>query len=259
MTSYLNEIPRQTNGSLYNYSLVNNGADFKIVVTFDGSQTATLIGEYKFTSNGLSVNDSEELPPPPPPPPPPPVDNNDVDYDLLTTEEEVLYSTNPNNDDSDNDGYLDGSEIVNLYSPVASGESLIDSGLVTTFTNSEFGYSLWYPSAWVADGMSGNLDVIVIATNSESGDVIYISVEENTNSLSIEERLENTRLEYPDLLTTTLGQNGLAAWQTTDKQKIFYFNDDYTYVLFYSLEEGVNPSFMTTFQMILNSFELIDD
>jgi len=266
---YLEAVPRRENGSHYDYTVLDQGDDFRFLIIFDGSQNPNTIGQYQFTKLGLSVYDPEEeeeeevnVLPPPPPPPPPPGNDTDVDQDELTIEEEMLYGTDPDDDDTDNDGYLDGIELVNLYDPISSGEVLQNSGLVATFINSQFGYRLLYPSTWVAEGFAGDLGRLIIAADSESGDMINIVAEEYTGDLSIAERLEAIRLAFPEdyenIVTTTFGQADLAAWQTIDQQKLIYINDNYSFLISYSVPLGSDPSFATTFQMILNSFELID-
>ena len=261
---YLEEIPRQENGNHYDYTVLDQGDNFRFLIIFDGSQNPNLTGQYQFTKLGLSVYDPEEEAEnngnntPPPPPPPPLVDNIDVDQDGLTSEEEALYGTDPNDDDTDNDGYLDGTELVNLYSPISSGEALVSSGLVTTFVNSQFDYRLLYPSNWVADGLLGELDLIMISSDSETGDTFTVLAEENTEGWTAQEWLDNTQEDNQTLIATTFGQEALSAWQTADQNILVYINDRYRYLIVYTVASGADPSFATTFQMILNSFELID-
>lgn len=50
---------------------------------------------------------------------------NDIDHDGLTLVEEYEYHTDPTNADTDGDGYADGTEVNNGYSP--SGEGLMDT------------------------------------------------------------------------------------------------------------------------------------
>lgn len=54
---------------------------------------------------------------------------DDLDYDGLTGWEENLYRTDPNNPDTDNDGYLDGEEVAAGYDPTkpAPNDVLNDS------------------------------------------------------------------------------------------------------------------------------------
>ncbi|MEK7649161.1 MAG: Kazal-type serine protease inhibitor domain-containing protein [Patescibacteria group bacterium] len=49
----------------------------------------------------------------------------DSDKDLLADEDEKDYATNPNNPDSDGDGYIDGLEIENGYNPTGEGQLII--------------------------------------------------------------------------------------------------------------------------------------
>ena len=46
----------------------------------------------------------------------------DTDDDNLYDEEEAQYGTDPNNPDSDGDGYLDGEEVKNGYNPLGEGK-----------------------------------------------------------------------------------------------------------------------------------------
>lgn len=49
-------------------------------------------------------------------------DFTDEDRDGLSFDEEVTFGTNPTNDDTDYDGYLDGEEIKNSYDPLSKGD-----------------------------------------------------------------------------------------------------------------------------------------
>lgn len=61
-----------------------------------------------FSQSPLSKNGSNELEA---------VDESDDDKDGLTNQEEFFYNTDPQNSDTDGDGYLDGDEIKNGYNP----------------------------------------------------------------------------------------------------------------------------------------------
>jgi hypothetical protein len=47
--------------------------------------------------------------------------NNDADMDGLSDTREAVYGTDPNNPDSDGDGYLDGAEVDKGYNPLGQG------------------------------------------------------------------------------------------------------------------------------------------
>src|SRR3989338_302605 len=61
--------------------------------------------------------------------------NNDPDNDGLTNSEEDYWTTNPNNADTDGDGYLDGDEVVNGYDPLISGLTPIGGSVTDQFVN----------------------------------------------------------------------------------------------------------------------------
>ncbi len=77
------------------------------------------------------------------------IDSADSDADSLTDMEEEIFGTDPNVWDVDRDGYYDGQEIYNLYSPIDFAPTkLIDSGLVREYINPVWQYRLYYPSNW---------------------------------------------------------------------------------------------------------------
>lgn len=53
---------------------------------------------------------------------------SDEDGDDLIYRDEIIYKTDPNNHDSDGDGFNDGEEIKNGYNPIGEGE--LNSGVV---------------------------------------------------------------------------------------------------------------------------------
>ncbi|MDP2586486.1 MAG: hypothetical protein Q8P32_01825 [Candidatus Komeilibacteria bacterium] len=78
----------------------------------------------------------------------------DADIDGIWDGQETALGMNPNSGDSDNDGYADGTEIANNYSPLGAGKMITDDN----FAKSKAGYILlqyqnhgeaWY--VWPAD------------------------------------------------------------------------------------------------------------
>lgn len=49
-------------------------------------------------------------------------EKSDNDYDGLSNSFEMAIGTNPNDPDTDNDGYRDGTEVINGYNPLGSGK-----------------------------------------------------------------------------------------------------------------------------------------
>lgn len=55
---------------------------------------------------------------------------SDIDEDRVSTEDEINFGTNLDNNDTDGDGYYDGDEIQNGYSPLGPGRMMADAALV---------------------------------------------------------------------------------------------------------------------------------
>lgn len=72
--------------------------------------------------------------------------NKDTDNDGLNDQYEIdIYNTNPNNPDTDGDGYLDGEEVRNGYSPT-EGTVLEDSWEI--WRHNILGIEFIYPEKW---------------------------------------------------------------------------------------------------------------
>ena len=81
-------------------------------------------------------------------------DSVDGDADGLTDIEEELWGTNGASLDSDSDTFSDTVEIANLYNPAGvTPERLIEAGLVSTYINPEYQYSVYYPTTWLANAV----------------------------------------------------------------------------------------------------------
>lgn len=94
-----------------------------------------------------------------------PINSADVDQDGLTDAEEEFFSSDPGNRDSDQDGYLDGLEVRNLYSPQGFAPiKIIDSGFVREYTNPRWNYRLYYPVAWELDAVDAQQRQVLIST-----------------------------------------------------------------------------------------------
>ena len=187
--------------------------------------------------------------------------NLDEDQDNLTLAEESLYNTNQNNSDTDNDGYNDGSEIISLYNPLASSQKLVDSGLVSIYTNILYKYNILKPMPWVVQSLiEGDNSDIVFLNNSETGEFFSLKVIPNIDGLTLNnfrEIMEANLEPGVSLENYNLGNN--PALITNDALAVFMVTNDYVYSLEYVLGELDIINFATTFEMMLNSFELLED
>ena len=136
-----------------------------------------------------------------------------------------------------------------------------NSGLVTTFQNNDFNYSIFRPSTWVAQAIDPELREMVMLPDSETGEFVSITVGNNDQSLSLEqvgEELVNSGL-VNELLGFSLGkEQSLLALRSLDGFDVVFVNQDYVYLISYDVSEISTVNFATTFEMMLNSFKLIN-
>lgn len=92
-------------------------------------------------------------------------DTIDTDKDELADPAEELFTTDATLPDTDTDKYPDNHEIYHLYNPVGKEPmKLIDSGLVSVYTNPVFGYKLYYPKSWAVGNVDSSYKDILFST-----------------------------------------------------------------------------------------------
>lgn len=267
--SYVEKLPRQTSGDLYDFSSKDNGENFIIVVEFSG-ENPNIKGKYQMTKDGLGVympsaeennaeNTNNNGNTTPPPPPPPTSNNLDQDKDELSTEEELLFATDSNDADTDNDGYKDGVEIINLYNPLLSNQALKHSSLVKQFSNQTVKYLLLIPKNWLAETVDNNDLETTFTPDSSTGDFMNLNAEiANQQSL---QQWAQSQAGGNNLSSFTLGKESkISALQmkTSDEHIIFAKVNNYFIKFTYHIDSASNPFFNSTFLMMLNSFSLLN-
>lgn len=130
LSNALQELPGQINNALIH--TVSDGALIRIasspaVYLIQSGMKRHIVNERVFLANGYSWNsirtvtdDSIALPSGTPVT----FTGDDKDRDGLTATEEIACNTDPLNDDSDHDGYLDGQEVRNGYNPLGIGKGV---------------------------------------------------------------------------------------------------------------------------------------
>jgi flagellar basal body-associated protein FliL len=181
----------------------------------------------------------------------------DSDADKLTDVEEDLYQIERRTPDTDGDGYLDGDEIISGYNPkVAGGAKLETSGLVNQYSNPVFNYEVLYPTSWLARPEDQSLQVVLFMTSTE--EFMKISVEDNAEKLDLVNwylRLSpGADLNLLEKKTTAKGYDALVS-----PDKLTYYildpnTQDKVYVLTYNIGSLSQINFLSTFQMMVNSF-----
>jgi hypothetical protein len=207
-----------------------------------------------------STNCPADCPPPAPSPSPSPTallpSTLDTDKDGLTDEEEKIYTTDASKPDTDADGYADGLEVVNLYNPIGFAPVKIeDSGLVATYTNQTFNYSIFYPKTWIARALDEtNREVLF---TSATGEFVQVIVEDNLEHLSaldwyLAKVPEVTAAEVKPVVT----KSGLEGVQSQDELTVYFSYGDYIYAITYNIGEKTELNFKSTFEMMYKSFKL---
>lgn len=182
----------------------------------------------------------------------------DVDGDGLTNTEEFLYKTSRNRADSDEDGYVDGLEVLNLYNPAGTAPvRLMDSELVLLYQNESFGYQIFYPAEWLVRPIdASNREIIFRA---DSGEFIQVIVNENPEGLSARQwYLEQSQGLAPrqiesfsnDFFLGIISPDQLTLYLTlkeTPKPQALY-------IITYNIGTRSEANFKTTFKMMAKSF-----
>lgn len=174
----------------------------------------------------------------------------DSDRDGLTNQEETLYGTDAGEDDTDGDGFLDGSEVRSLYDP-NSGKRLSETAFVKLYANTAYRYSILQPVGWALGSLNG--DALVTFTTI-TGEFVQVSVQENSKRESARDwyRALNPSINPSSLkdisvgaLTGILGPDGLNVY-LADAQSI--------YQITYNVGVSDEANYLTTFTMMYTSF-----
>ncbi len=187
--------------------------------------------------------------------------SQDSDRDGLTDVEEKLYGTEIRRPDTDADGFVDGQEIINGFNPKAAGSSLLkNSGLVNTYSNPIFNYQILYLATWVARPTDQSLQEIIF--QSATGERVVVMVEDNPDNLGLAEwYLQQSQLSNISDLETETTRKGYQALISPDKLT-YYLVDQQdlstVYIINYQIDNKTSINFLTTFEMMVNSFELVE-
>lgn len=182
----------------------------------------------------------------------------DRDGDIMTDVEESLYGTDIDISDTDNDGFLDGQEIANLYNPIKPGSAkIIDSGLVKIYTNPLYKYSIFYPSSWRVVPLSGGDQEITFV--SETKEFVEVAVMDNPMGLTASEWYLGQISE--DLIdeTEVVWANNFMGISSFDKMHVYLTpisgDRNFIYHISYMVGSHTNISYPGTFQMMVGSFD----
>ena len=246
-----NQVNNQAPGEQQLIDNSQNNSDSNQLATSTATSTEPIDNTNNQNNNGPIT---------PPPPPPPPTSNNfDQDRDDLSIEEELIFGTNNNDEDTDNDGYKDGVEVVNLYNPLLSNQALIHSSLISQFSNQTVKYVLLKPKNWLGQAIEGNDLEIMFTPDSGTGDFMSISAEIATANQTLQAWAQN-KASGASLSALTLGKEAkITALQskTADTHTVFAKVNNYFIKFTYYIETDGSAYFASTYLMMLNSFSLL--
>lgn len=183
----------------------------------------------------------------------PPADSEDTDDDELTDVEEEIYNTSPSKPDTDQDGYLDGEEVLAGYDPKDSG-AIEDSEAVDSYVNSTYAYSILYPSSWLEDTVSSGKEVWFTST---TGEFIEVLVESNPGELDAKEwylnQMTEENIDPDDLEEVRVGD--LLGVKSLDGLSVYFAEDDFIYGVIYNIGTKNEINFRTTYTMVYKSLK----
>jgi len=203
--------------------------------------------------SGSFVNETQELPELKP--------GNDTDQDGLTDVEENLWSTDLQKKDTDGDSYDDGKEVLNLYSPSVAGSDdkakLFGAGQIKSYTNTKFGYSLFYPASWQVNDFGDSGEQVVFISN--SGEFFEVIVSKNDGSYATIKdwyQAQNPASDSSSWEEVLIGNwSGI---KSQDKLNVYLLKNNYIYALSYNVGLKQELNYQTTFNMVLKSFQLFE-
>ncbi|TAK04946.1 hypothetical protein EPO33_03025 [Patescibacteria group bacterium] len=181
----------------------------------------------------------------------------DSDVDGLTDLEELLYRANPNRPDTDDDGFLDGAEVFNLYDPAAGARAELIAATSSVMLFTEPGYSLLAPVAWrrnVIDPESQS-----VAWIAASGEFVQVLLEDNVDNLPLTEwYLERSPGVPRSQIQPFTTRSGLSGVRSPDGFTSYVaIAPGRVLVLAYTLGGRSEAAFRRTYEMMANSLRAV--
>ncbi|MBU1895364.1 hypothetical protein KJ641_00630 [Patescibacteria group bacterium] len=182
------------------------------------------------------------------------VDSVDLDADSLTDLEEELFDTDSGTWDTDTDGYYDGQEIVNLYSPKGSAPMvLVDSGLIREYINPTWQYRVYYPQGWESASVDARSDQVLFSAI--TGDYIEVVAVPKLAGESFQNWfVRNAKGQrYTDLSAFT-NRFQVEGYKRQDSLVAYFESDSVVYVMLYQPGATGTIPFRHVMIMMFQSF-----
>lgn len=180
----------------------------------------------------------------------------DTDEDKLTDVEEIMYGTELDKPDTDGDGFIDGEELMNFYSPLAAGQTLAEADLFAEYQNDKFGYKLIYPKSWSPTSASEDGTVIIFnSPTSQFFEVVIEAKDPNITSIVDWYTKQLPGLDKEELRRTSVGKDNIEAIYSLDGSTVYFLYKDWVVALSYNLGISQEADYLTTWKTTINSWE----
>lgn len=183
----------------------------------------------------------------------------DADADGLSDHEEVVFQTDPTRPDTDGDGFLDGNEVFNLYSPVAPPPvTLLESGIVKLYRDASFGYTIYYPTLW---STSSTIDGSRVSFKAQAPDAdsINVTVVETGADVSLRSwYLSQYQKADINALQSYTSKQGYQGLQDGERLNTYIKKDKKVFIINYNLggPDKTVVWYRTLYGMMLNSLKI---
>lgn len=207
----------------------------------------------------LDINERVELIPPTPVGTREVVREFDNDQDLLSDKEELIYGSNPMVMDTDQDGYSDGQEVLNLYSPArGTSMNLVQDRQFGWWQNRDYNYAILIPQINTPIVLDTARDIILKASDTEA---ILVGVQDNPENKSIGDWLKQLSPEIDlsgfDQFITRFSKFSALGKKDGTTYYVQIPGNPYIYIFSYTAKEKY--SYLTTFRAIVESIKEIED
>jgi hypothetical protein len=182
-------------------------------------------------------------------------DAADLDGDSITDVEEAVYGTDPGIWDTDEDGYYDGQEIENLYSPTQIAPAKISTAVsVREYIHPQFGYRFLYPAQWqVAPvDLEGN-QVIVSAITGEYVEIIRSEKEAQELFVQWYARRIGSQARYTDF-SSYKNRVGFDVLRRPDWLVAFFDTPTAVYTVLYHSGNNDTVLYRRSMSLVMQSF-----
>lgn len=189
----------------------------------------------------------------------------DNDQDGLSDLEEAIFITSNAVPDTDEDSYLDGTEVGGLYDPATPGQLLEASPQVKIARNTGRNYQFLIPTKWTATQNTPRGDEMMVRPDN-TDDLFVINVYDNPDRLQVTEWYRE-QVDIPDLAGFKNFSNpaGWTGIQSRDNLVVIAtFGDTgpgaraFIYVMEYRLGEESTINYPAIWTMILNSIDILE-